>query len=127
MLIEMLKKHFFNLCINDMAAYDRIKLLCVKKYLLCTLSRSLLVQTRHYRSSLSQMFFQIDVLKSFADFTGKHQCWSLASNFIKSRCFPVKSVNFLRTPFFTEHLLWLLLNKPRRSLWFIWQRDFLVV
>ena len=29
----MLKKHFFNLCIDDMAAYDRIKLLCVKKIL----------------------------------------------------------------------------------------------
>ena len=127
MLIEMLKKHFFNLRINDMAASDRIKLLCVKKYLLCTLSRSRLVRTRHYRSSLSQMFFQIDVLKSFANFTGKHQCWSLASNFIKNRCFPVKFANFLRTPFFTEHLRWLLLNKPRRSLWFIWQRDFLVV
>ena len=87
----MLKKHFFNLCIDDMAAYDRIKLLCVKKYLLCTLSRSRLVQTRHYRSSLSQMFFQIDLLKNFANFTGKHQCWSLASSFIK---------NSLRTPFF---------------------------
>ena len=123
----MLKKHFFNLCINDMAAYDRIKLLCLKKYLLCTLSRSRLVQTRHYRSSLSQMFFQIDVLKNFANFTGKHQCWSLACNFIKNRCFPVKFAKFLRTPFFTEHLRWLLLNKPKRSLWFIWQRDFLVV
>ena len=63
MLIKMLKKHFFNLCIDDMAAYDRIKLFCVKKYLLCTLARSRLVQTRPYRSSLSQMFFQIDVLK----------------------------------------------------------------
>ena len=53
MLIEMLRKHFFNLCINDMAAYDRIKLLCVKKYLLCTLSRSRLVQTiEGYRSIL---------------------------------------------------------------------------
>ena len=75
-----------------------------KKYLLCTLSRSLLVQTRHCRSSLSQKFFKIDVLKDFANFTGKHQCWSLACNFIKKRlqhrCFPVKFANFLRTPFF---------------------------
>ena len=127
MLIEMFKKHFFNFCIGDMAAYDRIKLLCVKKYLLITLLRSRLVQTRPYRSSLPQMFFQIDVLKNFANFTEKHQCWSLASNFIKNRCFPMKFANFLRTPFFTEHLRWLLLNKPRRSLWFIWQRGFLVV
>ena len=27
----MLKEHFFILCINDMAAFDRIKLLCLKK------------------------------------------------------------------------------------------------
>ena len=132
MSTEMLKKHFFILCINDMATFDRIKLLCFKKkYLLCTLSRSLLVQTRHCRSSLSQMFFKIDVLKDFANFTGKHQCWSFACNFIKKRLqhrrFPVKFANFLRTSFFTEHLRWLILSKPRRSLCFIWQRDFLVV
>ena len=30
MLTEMLKKHFLS-CINDMAAFDRIKLLCLKK------------------------------------------------------------------------------------------------
>ena len=28
------------------------------------------------RSSGSQMFFKIGVLKSFAMFTGKHMCWS---------------------------------------------------
>ena len=59
MLIEILKKHFVNLCINDTAAINQTKLLCLKKYLLCTLSRSRLVQTRHYRSSLSQMFLKI--------------------------------------------------------------------
>ena len=57
----------------------------------------------------SQMFFKIDVLKNFANFTGKHQCWSLfLVNFIKKRlqhkCFPVKYANLLRTPFFTKHL-----------------------
>ena len=31
-----------------MAAFDRIKLCLKKKYLLCALSRSCLVQTRHY-------------------------------------------------------------------------------
>ena len=30
-----------------------------------------------WRSSRSQMFFKIDVLKNFANFTGKHLCWSL--------------------------------------------------
>ena len=104
MLTEMLKKHFFNLCINDMAAYDQIKLLCLKKYLLCSLSRSRLVQTRHYRSSLSQMFFQINVLKNLANFTGKRQCWGLACNFIKNRCFPVQFANFLTQEISVVHL-----------------------
>ena len=31
MLIEMLKTHFFNLDIHDMAAFDRIKLFCLIK------------------------------------------------------------------------------------------------
>ena len=29
------------------------------------------------RSSLSQMFFKIAVLKNFANFTGRQLCWSL--------------------------------------------------
>ena len=32
---------------------------------------------RKGRSSLSQMFFKIGVLKYFANFTRKHLCWSL--------------------------------------------------
>ena len=48
MLIEILKKLFFNLHINIMAAFDWMKLLCLKKYLLSTLSRFRLVQTRNY-------------------------------------------------------------------------------
>ena len=49
------------------------------------------------RSSRSQMFFKIGVSEKFVNDTGKH------------RCFPVKFEKFLRTPFFTEHLRWLLL------------------
>ena len=62
------------------------------------------------RSSRSQMFFKIGVLKNFAIFTGKHLCWSLlqACNFIKKRlqhrCFPVHIAKFSGTPFFTKHL-----------------------
>ena len=69
------------------------------------------------------MFFKIGVPKSFTNITEKHLCWSLplnkvaglkACNFIKKRlqhrCLPVKFAKFLRTPFFTEYLLWLLLN-----------------
>ena len=29
-----------------------------------------------YRSSRSQMFFKIGILKDFTNFTGKHPCWS---------------------------------------------------
>ena len=50
------------------------------------------------RSSRSQMFFKANVSKNFANVTGEH------------RCFPVKFVKFLRTPFFTEHLRRLLLS-----------------
>ena len=39
-----------------------------------------------YRSSRSQMFFKIVVLRNFEIFTGKHLCWSLQTcNFIKKR------------------------------------------
>ena len=63
------------------------------------------------RSSRSQMFFKIGVLRNFAIFTVKQLCWSLfliklqdrsSCNFIKKRlqhrCFPVNTANFLRTP-----------------------------
>ena len=82
------KETYFNLHINYMAAFDRIKLLRLKKYFRCTLSRSRLVQTRHHyllelfwgeanRSSHLQMLFEIAVLKNFATFIGKHQCRSI--------------------------------------------------
>ena len=63
------------------------------------------------QSNRSQMFFKIGVLKSFANFTGKHLCWISfnkvvglkAWNCIKKRlqhrCFPVKFAKFLRTRF----------------------------
>ena len=67
-----------------MAAFDRIKLLCLKKNTLHSVKVSSSANSpllfaivfcgKTNRSSLSQMFFEIDVLKNFADFTGKHQC-----------------------------------------------------
>ena len=58
---------------------------------------------RFSRSNRWQMFLKIGVLKNcanFANFTGKHLCWSL---FLKKRpqhrCFPVKFARFLRTSF----------------------------
>ena len=60
-------------------------------------------ETSQNRSSRSQMFFKIDVLKNFPNFTGKHQCWSCRPQGLKKRlqhrCFPVKFARFLRTTF----------------------------
>ena len=66
------------------------------------------------RSIRSQMFFKIGILKNFTIFTGKHLCWSvslikLQTFRLQHKCFPVKFVTFLKTPYFTEHLWWLLL------------------
>ena len=74
-------------------------------------------------SSRSEVFNKKGILKNFAKFTRKYLCHSLFFNkgpglrpvtLLKKRlwyrCFPVKFAKFLRTPFFTEHLRWLLLN-----------------
>ena len=71
------------------------------------------------------MFIKVAVLKNFVNITRKHMCRSFFDkvtglqncNFIKKslqhRCFPVKFAKFLRTPFFTEHLRWLLSDSLR--------------
>ena len=74
-----------------------------------------------FRSTRSQMFFKVRVLKSYAIFAGKPELESLfdkvpvlqVCNFIKNklpqRCFPVNIAKFLRTAFFIEHFRWLFL------------------
>ena len=59
------------------------------------------------------------VLKNFTKFTGKHLCQSVFFNketLLKKRLwhryFSVDFVKFLRTPFFIEHLWWLVLDIP---------------
>ena len=45
-------------------------------------------------------FIKIHVLKHFATFTGKHQCWSLFLIKLQAlRCFTVKLPKCLRAPF----------------------------
>ena len=76
------------------------------------------------RSSRPEVFCKKGVPRNFAKFTGKHLCQSLFFNKVAGlrpatllkkrlwhRCFPVSFVKFLRTPFFTEHLRWLLLKR----------------
>ena len=66
------------------------------------------------------------VLRNLTKFTGKQLYQRLFFNKVADlrpatllkkrlwhRCFPVNFVKFLRTPLFTEHLWWLLLNKSK--------------
>ena len=66
-----------------------------------------------------QMFLKISVLKNFANFSGKHLLWKtryfagpqaciFIKNTLQHKRFPVI---FLRTPFSTEQLRWLLFMK----------------
>ena len=70
--------------------------------------------TSIFRSSRSQMFFKIGVLKNFAIFIAKHLSCSLflikLQKILQHRLFPVKFTKFLKTPFFIEHLGQLHLN-----------------
>ena len=72
--------------------------------------------------SRPELFRKKGVLRKFAKFTGKYLCQNLFYNKVAGlrpttlskkrpwhRCFPVKFVKFLRTPFLTEHPRWLLL------------------
>ena len=68
------------------------------------------------------MFCKKGVLRNFAKFTAKNLSQSLFFNKVAAlrpatllkkslwhRCFPLNFAKFLRTPFFMEHLCWLLL------------------
>ena len=90
-------------------------------YLMCwatTSAEHLWKYASAYRSSRSQMFFKIVFLKNFANFTGKHICWSLF--LIKLQAFRSSAVlkrdsntgiilwnlrNLFKNTFFTEHVL----------------------
>ena len=71
-------------------------------------------------SSRLEIFCKKDVLRNFGKFTVKRLCQSLFVNKILGlrpqlqrlwhSFFPVHFVKFLRTPFFTEYLWWLLLE-----------------
>ena len=58
------------------------------------------------RSSRPDVFCEKGVLRNFATLL-KKRLWH--------RCFPVNFAKFLRTPFFTEHLWWLLLKSNYSS------------
>ena len=77
------------------------------------------VQSNKVRSSRPDLFCKKDVIKHFVNFTGKHLCQSLFFNNVSfltlfkirlwHRRFLLHFAKFLRTPFHTEQLWWLLL------------------
>ena len=83
-----------------------------------------ILDSENQKQSLTDAFNK-GVLENFAYFTRKYLCWSLFFNKVaglqlyyrrlEQKCFPVKFVKFLRTPFLTEHLRWLLLENLFRS------------
>ena len=86
---------------------------------------SLNLKENQLRSSHQTCFMKRVVLRNFAKFTGKHLCQSpffnkvvglgpatLLKKRLWHRCFPVNFVKFLRSPFYIEHLWWLLLHSP---------------
>ena len=86
--------------------------------------RSALIRSSHQRCSVRK-----GVLRNFAIVTLKHKCQSLffskvaglrsaisLKKRLRHKCFPVNFVKFLRIPFSTEHLWWLLLY----NLWIIY-------
>ena len=81
------------------------------------------MRTFPFRSSCPEVFYKKGVLRNFAKFIGKHLCQSLFFNKVAGlgpatllkkrlwyRCFPLNIAKFLKTPFLTKHLRWLLLS-----------------
>ena len=73
------------------------------------------------KRSCPEVFREKGALRNFTKFKGKHLCQSIffdkvgglrPTTLLKKRlwykCCPVNSVKFLRKPFFTDHLRWLL-------------------
>ena len=75
-------KETFLTHINDVAAFDRMKWFCIIKLTLHSVKVSfsssspllfvIVFWGETNRGSLSQVFFKMDVLKNFANFTGKY-------------------------------------------------------
>ena len=86
--------------------------MCIKSYLWIVSAEVEVINHFFYnycftrRSSRSEMFFEVGVLKNFAIFTGKHleplfiklQACNFINKRLQHRCFPVNSAKFLKTP-----------------------------
>ena len=123
-----------------MAALDRIKWFCLIKLTLPSIKvspcpSSLLLLFNYYYSSL--LFFTVlqnRCSQKFPKFHRKTPVLESLFNKVASlketstQVFSCELCKISKNTFFTEHLQWLLLNRPREYLWFIvWQRGFLVI
>ena len=92
--------------------------------------RSITFRSSHQKCSITK-----DVVKNFAKFI-EHLCQSLFFNKVAGlrpatlfkkrlwhRCFPMNFVKFLSTPFYIEHLWWLLLKRMRNKYSIIFIRE----
>ena len=62
---------------------------------------------RNYRRSRFQIFFKIEILKIFANFTGKHLCRSLVLITLQVwSCATLLTLLIFKHSFFNEHLRW---------------------
>ena len=96
----------------------------LKKIYFYTVNQSLFDTNKQKQSSRGVLLK--GALRNLTKFTGKQLYQRLFFNKVADlrpatllkkrlwhRCFPVNFVKFLRTPLFTEHLWWLLLNKSK--------------
>ena len=82
------------------------------------LAASVFYETEHKKQP-PECSVKKGVLRNFAKLTGKHLCHSILiklqasvtwlKKILLHRSFPVNFAKFLRTPFYTEHVRWLLL------------------
>ena len=71
-----------------------------------TQEKILTIASRSCRSSCSQIFIKISVLKNFAIFTGKHRCWSPFLRTLQV----LNPANLLKGDSNTGFFLWILQN-----------------
>ena len=129
-LLPQKRKYYFNEC-KTIQSYNRVD----AKFQIAKNLINNLNSISNGKSSRPEVFCQKSILRNFVKFTGKHLCQSLFFNKVaalrpatllnkvaalrpatllkmrlRHRCFPVNFVKFVRTPFFIEHLWWLLLE-----------------
>ena len=87
--------------------------------------------SNHQRCSIKQVFLEIsqnsqENICTRASFLIKLQVCNFIRKRLWHRCFPVNFVRFLRTPFFIEHLWWLLIEIANERELCEWQIVFVV-